>query len=307
MKKHYKVYNTFMCIVLLSASLLSTSFMAQAFSNNTPNTNPVLLIHGFLGKSQGASYWSKFNRLLKAEYPNEYHEDGDIFEHPWGAWEGVTDAEIDRLHLSITNHVTLGNSRSGKVDIVAHSFGGLLIRKYIQEKGAALIGRVVTIGTPHLGTALTRLVSYCNIDLPGNQPSCSSRGLSTGATQMNPNGPFLANLNRTRPIRNIQTKFMSIRSERDEIVPWAQSVLFGDIFFNTATCSNWNVSRTSPAPLYHMGQINEPLTVDYVREFLRWGGRSDHPYNSVKWEIHMLACSEGITQREATLRISGGL
>ena len=256
MKKHYKVYNTFMCIVLLSASLLSTSFMAQAFSNNTPNTNPVLLIHGFLGEFQGESYWSKFSSLLKAEYPNEYHEEGDVFWHSWDSWGGITTRQIEKLDSVIASNISLGNSSSGKIDIVAHSFGGLLIRKYIQEKGAARIGRVVTIGTPHLGTRLARLVSYCNIDLPGNQPSCSSRGLSDGATQMNPNGPFIANLNRTRPIRNIQTKFMSIRSERDEIVPWAQSVLVGDIFFNTATCNNRNMSSNQLATRIHLGKIN---------------------------------------------------
>ncbi len=304
MKKHYKVYNTFMCIVLLSASLLSTSFMAQAFSNNTPNTNPVLLIHGFLGKSQGASYWSKFNRLLKAEYPNEYHEEGDVFWHSWDSWGGITTRQIEKLDSVIASNISLGNSSSGKIDIVAHSFGGLLIRKYIQEKGAARIGRVVTIGTPHLGTPLARLITYCSYDLPGNEPSCSGV-ISSGAAQMHPHGSFVNNLNNNRPSASIQNKFMSIRSVSDEIVPWNSSLLFGDDFYNKETCNNRNMSFTQPAPLIHMGQINEPLTVDYARKFLRDGDRSSSDNTPRNFHLRRIACLYGVTLRQAGILLDG--
>jgi triacylglycerol esterase/lipase EstA (alpha/beta hydrolase family) len=48
-----------------------------------------------------------------------------------------------------------------RVDIVAHSLGGVVARYYIERlDGAARIGRVVTIGSPHKGTAVARLGAF---------------------------------------------------------------------------------------------------------------------------------------------------
>jgi triacylglycerol esterase/lipase EstA (alpha/beta hydrolase family) len=45
-----------------------------------------------------------------------------------------------------------------RVDIVAHSLGGVVARYYIERLGgAAHVGRLVTIGSPHKGTRLARL------------------------------------------------------------------------------------------------------------------------------------------------------
>jgi triacylglycerol esterase/lipase EstA (alpha/beta hydrolase family) len=45
-----------------------------------------------------------------------------------------------------------------RVDVVAHSLGGVVVRYYIERLGgAAHIGRVVTIGSPHNGTVIARL------------------------------------------------------------------------------------------------------------------------------------------------------
>jgi pimeloyl-ACP methyl ester carboxylesterase len=51
--------------------------------------------------------------------------------------------------------------RCDKVDIVAHSLGGVVARYYIEcLGGAARIGRVVTIGSPHKGTAVARFGAF---------------------------------------------------------------------------------------------------------------------------------------------------
>ena len=45
-----------------------------------------------------------------------------------------------------------------RVDIVAHSLGGVVARYYIERLGGAKhVGRVVTIGSPHHGTVIARL------------------------------------------------------------------------------------------------------------------------------------------------------
>jgi triacylglycerol esterase/lipase EstA (alpha/beta hydrolase family) len=43
-----------------------------------------------------------------------------------------------------------------KVAIVAHSMGGLVARAWMRAHGTAAVARVITLGTPHHGTALAR-------------------------------------------------------------------------------------------------------------------------------------------------------
>lgn len=47
------------------------------------------------------------------------------------------------------------------VDIVAHSLGGVVARYYLERLGgAAHVGRLITIGTPHFGTKLARFGAF---------------------------------------------------------------------------------------------------------------------------------------------------
>jgi triacylglycerol esterase/lipase EstA (alpha/beta hydrolase family) len=48
-----------------------------------------------------------------------------------------------------------------RVDIVAHSLGGVVARYYIERMGgAAHVGRLIAIGSPLRGTALGRLIPF---------------------------------------------------------------------------------------------------------------------------------------------------
>jgi triacylglycerol esterase/lipase EstA (alpha/beta hydrolase family) len=58
--------------------------------------------------------------------------------------------------------------------IVAHSMGGLAVRRWLAEAGEARVHHIVTIGTPHRGTLLARLALSANmqemrIDSPWQQ------------------------------------------------------------------------------------------------------------------------------------------
>lgn len=49
--------------------------------------------------------------------------------------------------------------RGARIDIVGHSLGGIVSRWYVQELGgAAHVDRMVTLATPHAGTASARLM-----------------------------------------------------------------------------------------------------------------------------------------------------
>jgi triacylglycerol lipase len=71
--------------------------------------------------------------------------------------------------------------KGGRIDIIAHSLGGLVARSYIQHlDGGRRVDRLITLGTPHYGTHAAHFI-----------PSAFVR-------QLNPGSPFFQDLN-SRP------------------------------------------------------------------------------------------------------------
>ena len=59
---------------------------------------------------------------------------------------------IEEAALELKRHIDT-NVRGGRIDIIAHSLGGLVARSYLQQLGGARrVDRFVTLGTPHRGT-----------------------------------------------------------------------------------------------------------------------------------------------------------
>jgi pimeloyl-ACP methyl ester carboxylesterase len=95
---------------------------------------------------------------------------------------------------------------SERVDIVAHSLGGLIARWYVQERGGARrVGRCVTVGTPHAGTHAAYL------------------GVGLTARDMRPRSAVLRRL-RTG-LESCTTPVVSIYSDEDVLVTAASARL----------------------------------------------------------------------------------
>lgn len=58
-------------------------------------------------------------------------------------WRRTLGFNVDQLHAKL--------SRIGKVNIVAHSHGGLVAREYLHKHGPNLVEHLITFGTPHKG------------------------------------------------------------------------------------------------------------------------------------------------------------
>jgi len=94
--------------------------------------------------------WQSLEEYLK--------DDFNIIKCPWDWRLGADEAVLEYLKPAIDK--ALQRSTTGKVHIVAHSMGGLLARALIQsdivygpgEKYYQKIGKLVMIGTPHLGS-----------------------------------------------------------------------------------------------------------------------------------------------------------
>jgi triacylglycerol esterase/lipase EstA (alpha/beta hydrolase family) len=110
------------------------------------------------------------------------------------------------------------NVRGGRIDLITHSMGGLVARFYLQQLGGARrVDRLITLGTPHLGTHAANFV-----------PSALVR-------QLLPDSPFIRHLNALPPPQGLQVS--SIVAGRDLLVqpieaascPFGETIRFADL------------------------------------------------------------------------------
>jgi triacylglycerol esterase/lipase EstA (alpha/beta hydrolase family) len=90
----------------------------------------------------------------------------------------LADIESHAAHVERELRALYADSEGSPVDIIAHSMGGLVARAALRRVEPGIVGQLVTIATPHHGTAFARL-------------------LRTGKSlqQMCPQSPWLSQLN----------------------------------------------------------------------------------------------------------------
>jgi hypothetical protein len=86
--------------------------------------------------------------ISELEEKGEYVEGRDLFVFPYD-WRKSTSENANLLKEKI-NQIIL-DSGFGKVDIIAHSMGGLIAKKYIADNGENKIDQLIFLGTPQLG------------------------------------------------------------------------------------------------------------------------------------------------------------
>lgn len=129
-----------------------------------PHVRPVLLVHGY-GCSRGV--WVALRRRLESE--------GQV----------VATLSLSPPYTSLGKMVPQLAARieavcqatgAKQVSLVAHSMGGLICRSYLARHGREKVARLITISTPHQGTALARL------------------GLGRNAREMEPGSQWLSDM-----------------------------------------------------------------------------------------------------------------
>ena len=108
---------------------------------------PVVCLHGYAGSR--ANLWWLAWRLRRAGFRNVAGVNyPPLWGRPLDKARRVADA-VERV---------LARTGASRVDLVAHSLGGLVARLYVRELGGATrVRRLVTIGTPHQGTRVAAL------------------------------------------------------------------------------------------------------------------------------------------------------
>ncbi|HJV02393.1 MAG TPA: alpha/beta fold hydrolase [Burkholderiaceae bacterium] len=158
---------------------------------------PVLLLHGYACNS---GYWTQLSARLRQAGISHLAPDLE----PLGA---DIDHYVAQVQASIEQLCAAAGAR--QVVIVAHSMGGLVARAYLRRHGGARVARLITLGTPHHGTAL------------------ASWGLGRNAAQMRHHSAWLRALD-AADANSQRGLITSIYSHHDNIVaPQDSSQLAG--------------------------------------------------------------------------------
>lgn len=111
-----------------------------------PTRMPILLVHGVLCN---AGVWHPFARWL------ERRGIGPVYAISYGPPLASIELFAEQVHDRIES--ILAATGAKQVMVIAHSMGGLVVRTYLRNHGGAKIARLVTVGTPHEGSALAWL------------------------------------------------------------------------------------------------------------------------------------------------------
>ncbi|MFN2376606.1 MAG: esterase/lipase family protein [Candidatus Binatia bacterium] len=130
--------------------------------------DPIVFVHGYSG---WGGNWSQFVNWFKAD---GWVSD-ELYQFSYNSTGDSNQTSASKLGTYIQN--VLVKTGASRVDIIAHSNGGLVARWYMAKLGgSAKVNQFVAIGTPHKGTDAAYLC------------------LSPACFEMRPGSTFLKNL-----------------------------------------------------------------------------------------------------------------
>jgi len=154
---------------------------------------PVLLVHGLV---DNRSVFTVLRRALRRRgFGHVLTLNYSIF---------TQDVRLAARELSAAVEKLCDRTGHDRIHIIGHSLGGLIARYYVQRLGGdERVAHLVTLGTPHGGTAWSRL---------------APRWLSAASivTQLRPDSPVLRELEQAAP--GFRTSILAVYSDLDQLV-----------------------------------------------------------------------------------------
>lgn len=134
-------------------------YVLDGFRSKSLIADPLVVVPGITGSAQVLGQWKldpilhTYDDLIVSLEENGYEEDVNLFLFPY-EWRNTN--KTSALYLQAKIEGILQGTKVSKVDVAAHSMGGLVARAYIEEiegtQYADTIDQLITLGTPHRGS-----------------------------------------------------------------------------------------------------------------------------------------------------------
>ena len=236
----------FAALAFLATSLV---LVAPASPAQAATKDPVIVVPGFTGGDLVAiGYVPLVQRLRGAGY------DVTLLTYPDYGFGDIND-NAQRLANTVAS--VRARTGSAKVDLVAHSMGGLVTRAYVKNLGGSTkVDSLITLASPHYGTDLANIAKFLTLG------SCVG---ITSCHQMARGSSFLADLNAgDDTIGNV--RYTSIASKVDEVVfPYSTSWLANDGNIRNVAVQDQCLLRLPG----HIGIILDGAVFDGVNDALK--------------------------------------
>lgn len=141
---------------LKKGKIISGIYSLDGYRNNNLISDPVIIIPGIMGSASvgGKLYldpiFKTYINLINSLDQNGYQENINLFRFPY-EWRNSNVITANLLKQKIQE--VIDKTKVSKVDLVAHSMGGLISRSYIEgENYQNNIDQLITLGTPHKGS-----------------------------------------------------------------------------------------------------------------------------------------------------------
>ncbi|SCL23823.1 lipase family alpha/beta hydrolase [Micromonospora inyonensis] len=206
-------------------------------------TNPVIVVGGLSGVA--IAY-----EPLAARLRGDGHR-VSIYQLP-----GLGLGDIAASARSFSGYVAQvrANTGAAKVDLVAHSEGGLVSRYYLKYLGGTgSVGRLSTLGSPHYGTYIADIATFLGLGDCIGIVACQQMAIGSA---------FLNDLNAGDDTPGT-VRYTTIRTLQDELVRPTQNATLADGAVN-ALVQTWCPVRI----VGHLGLVLDGTTYTMVQDAL---------------------------------------
>jgi len=241
-------------VFMLDPSLLQVS---------NPTGPPVIFVHGMAG---ALTNWDTIVQNLNASFFQRHK----VYRYQYN-WKDSIMINGRRL-----KHYVDSMGFSQPPLLIAHSMGGLVSRAYVASGGT--ISKLVTLGTPHLGTAI---VGFLSSAAGLNSNLCALD--TVGPRDMSPKGKFITDL-LVNPLDLAQrSKYYAIDGQMkkylDSVPGQKPQWKWQENWYNPTDMTGYDVFVT----VYHIA-VNDGMVPDSSGLFV--GGGVNNPLQVQQWVDH---------------------
>jgi triacylglycerol lipase len=129
--------------------LLPVGWIMPRGRSGTGRRSPVVLVHGWA--LNAGSFWLLRRRLWRDGW-------GPIYCFTYASFGAKVEPAAERLRAFV-QQISTGAAAERPLTLVGHSLGGLVVRYFVRRYPAPTVRRIVTLGTPHGGTELARIIA----------------------------------------------------------------------------------------------------------------------------------------------------